>query len=83
MTKQFIEDNYPDAMLMSDYDDCILGICNRIGQPPIVAYDLEKVLDKLMKDGMTYEEAKEFWEFNMIGSYVGENTPCFVDRSGM
>ena len=83
MTKEFLEDNYPETILMTGYEDCILGICNRYGQDSIVAYDLEKVLAKLMKDGMTYEEAVDWYEFNMIGSWCGDTTPCFVDMSGM
>jgi hypothetical protein len=27
---------------------------------------------------MTYEEALEFFEFNISGGYVGERTPIFV-----
>ena len=27
---------------------------------------------------MTTDEAEEYFEFNVIGSYVGELTPCFL-----
>jgi hypothetical protein len=30
-----------------------------------------------MDDGMSYDEAEEFFEYNQIGAYVGESTPCF------
>jgi hypothetical protein len=30
-----------------------------------------------MKD-MTSEEAEEYFEFNVQGAYVGENTPAFL-----
>ena len=63
---------------MNGYDDCILGICHQFGRDTIIAYDLEKVLAKLMEDDMTYEEAIEFWEYNQVGAYVGETTPCFI-----
>jgi hypothetical protein len=31
------------------------------------------------RDGMSYEDATEFFEFNIAGSYVGEATPIWVD----
>jgi hypothetical protein len=27
---------------------------------------------------MSHEEAEEFFEFNVIGSWVGDYTPCFA-----
>jgi len=70
-----------DAILMDGYDDCILGIAERCGYKDIVAYDLDKILEKLVKqDGMTMEEAYEFYSFNMVGSWVGQHTPLFVRK---
>ena len=69
------------AMLKMDgYDDCILGICERHGMQPVIAYDRNMVLKKLMKDGMTEDEAVEFFLFNQIGAWMGEGTPVFVTR---
>ena len=28
---------------------------------------------------MTYEEAMEYFTFNVTGAYVGENTPVFLE----
>ena len=28
---------------------------------------------------MDYEEAVEFFDFNVTGAYVGENTPVFLE----
>lgn len=67
-----------EFLIMDDYDDCIAGVVQRFGQDPIVCYDLDKVLAKLVKDGMTYDEAVEWFEFNQIGAWVGEKTPCFI-----
>jgi hypothetical protein len=70
---------YGDELVFMDgYDDCIVGIVSQFGRSDIVAYDLEAVLAKLQKDGMTEEEAVEYWQFNQAGAYVGEYTPAFV-----
>jgi|TARA_B100001094_G_scaffold270120_1_gene274788 hypothetical protein len=71
----------PDAMLADGFDDAILGMCIQFGGEPLVAYDYEKCVVLLMeKDGLTRTEAIDFMEFNVIGSYVGLNTPVFIMR---
>lgn len=70
----------PDLLLMDGFDDCILGICEAFGSLPVVAYDYDKVIATLQSDGMTYEEAVEYHEFNQAGAYVGERTPVFIRR---
>jgi hypothetical protein len=67
-----------DILLMDGYDDCVVGVVEQFGRPPIVCYDRELVIRKLMEDGMTQEEAEEFFEFNQIGAWVGDRTPCFM-----
>jgi hypothetical protein len=67
-----------EMLKMDGYDDCIMGIGVRCGSENILAYDVDKVLNKLMEQGMNYEEAYEYMEFNMIGAYVGERTPIFI-----
>ena len=41
--------------------------------------DLGEVLDILIDDGMTYEEAVEYFEYNIVGAYLGERTPTFLN----
>jgi hypothetical protein len=65
---------------MDGYDDCVAGVVERFGQEPIVCYDKTKVLDKLMEDGMNYEDALEWFYFNQIGAWVGDKTPCFFTK---
>jgi len=66
-------------LVMDGYDDCIVGVVSRFGTDPFVVYDRTKVIKKLMADGMTYEEAVEFHEFNQIGAFVGPHTPGFIE----
>jgi hypothetical protein len=69
-------------MKMDGFNDCIIGTCFRIGQLPIVAYDKRKVIEKLMKD-MPKDEALEYFEYNMLGAWVGPTTPCFIDDNSL
>ena len=71
---------YENEMLIMDgYDDCIDGVVERFGMNPIVCYNKQKILDKLQKD-MTEEEAHEWFEFNQIGGWHGDSTPCFITK---
>ena len=53
-------------MIADGYDAAIIGVARRCGQPDLIAYDLEKIIEILVKrDGMSYEEAVEYFEFNI------------------
>lgn len=65
-------------VVMTGFDDCVVGVVEQFGKPPVVCYSKPRVLLKLMHDGLSPEEAEEFWAFNQIGSYIGESTPCFL-----
>jgi hypothetical protein len=78
--REEIAEDYPDLLVMDpEYlDEAIIGVATRIGLEA-VCYDTEKVIELLMKhDGMGYEEAVEYMDFNMRGAWVGETTPVFL-----
>jgi hypothetical protein len=79
--REELSDHYPDLLVMdpSYLDAAIVGVVTRIGLEA-VCYSTEKVIDLLMKhDGMEYEEAVEYINFNMKGAWMGETTPVFLE----
>ena len=78
--REDLAERYDDDLLFlgEDYDKCILGVADRIGMEPCVVYDRAKVIQVLMDGGMDAENAEEFFEFNMAGSYMGKHTPMFL-----
>jgi hypothetical protein len=74
-----ISEEYPKLLKADGFDDAILGVVQRMGIQAI-CYDQDKVIDILMGDGMTYEEAVEYFEFNVAGAWVGESTPFFLQK---
>lgn len=61
-----------------DYDSAIIGYDANDNR---VVYDFDKMVEHLMdNDGMTYEEAVEFIEYNTIRAipYAGSNSPIVV-----
>tara|TARA_S200002703_G_scaffold156778_2_gene163135 strand:- start:372 stop:695 length:324 start_codon:yes stop_codon:yes gene_type:complete len=59
------------------YDDCVMGYGSKAGAEDCLIYDVDSVLQILMED-MTYDEAFEYFEYNIAGAYVGETTPIFL-----
>ena len=61
-----------------DYDSAIIGYDENSQR---IIYDYEKMVEHLMdKDGMTYEEAVEFIDYNTVPScqYMGSNSPIIL-----
>lgn len=80
MMEQLGEEN-PKALLADGFEDAFIGICERFGQQPLAAYDYFKCIDILVSQGMTEEEAMEYFEFNTLGAWMGEGTPVFIRRT--
>lgn len=79
MIEEFIADD-PEILQMDGFEDCVAGVCTRFGQPPILIYDKRRVIAKLMVQGMTEDEAEEFFDYNQIGAWMGDHTPAFLVR---
>jgi hypothetical protein len=73
-------EDVPDGILLVDgFDDCILGIGSRCGQEDIAIYSSDLIVEKIMKrDGVSWDDAYQDFEYNTLGSYVGEKTPIFL-----
>ena len=76
---EVVGDINPESMYPTDMKEAIIGYVERFGQAPLILLDKEKCLEILMRDGaMDHSEALEFFEFNTIGAWMGEGTPCFA-----
>lgn len=74
-----ISEENPEALLADGFNEAITGMCIQFGQDPVVAYDYEKCIEILKeRDGMTHGDAIDYMEFNVIGSYMGINSPVFI-----
>lgn len=68
----------PDLLFADGFDNAILGVT--IGfNGHVVVYDIKKIISHLMEDGMTHEEAEEYFDFNIAGAYVGGRTPIYIN----
>jgi len=79
--RAWIAELNPEALLADGYEDAILGVAERCSKDALVVYDIQKCVRILMeRDGMTEEEAMEFFEFNTLGAWAGEHTPLYLWR---
>lgn len=80
--EQWAEETEESLLFADGFDDAILGLGEQYSRTSAVVYDYAKCVKVLMdRDKMTYEEAVEYMEFNVVASYVGEKTPIFLTTS--
>lgn len=73
-----VEEN-PSALFADGFDNAIIGHTQRMNHPPLVAYSVDIMIDIMIeRDNMTFEEALEFFDFNIGPAWLGEGTPMFI-----
>jgi len=78
--REWVAEQNEEALFLDGYDACIVGVAERFGVGPVAAYDYDAIIEKLVAGGLTYDDAVEHFEFNIIGAWVGDNTPIFVRK---
>lgn len=86
-TRALIAEINEDAILFDGLDKAIIGMssCDNI---PVVVYDVEKIINILfeenkaiqphLSDGVHFESAESFFQYNIEGHYTSENSPILV-----
>ena len=73
--KETIEEHNPKALFADGYDNAIMGYSSDLR----VVYSADEIVRTLVeRDGMTPDEAIEFFNFNIECAYVGEYTPIYM-----
>ena len=74
----------PEALVADGFSSAYIGHASpQFNAPPLAVYDFNKCVKILMeRDEMDYAEALEFFEFNVLGAYMGEGTPMFLVSPG-
>jgi hypothetical protein len=68
-------------MLKADgFDEAIIGVGYTFDlRDGLLVYSVEKMLDMLVKRGMSREDAREYYEFNILGASL-KGTPIFMEE---
>ena len=70
-----------DLIKIDGFDRALIATGRQCGRSEdLLIYSLYKMISILMEDdSMTWDEAVEYIEFNIFGSYIDENMPVVVD----
>lgn len=81
ISEHIIEQLSEEALTLDGYDHCVVGIGSVFPHTDLVLiYSTAKIIEELMNgSGMDYEEAREFYDFNIAGAYMGKGTPILME----
>ncbi len=70
------------ALKADGFDSAVIGwAMNPSNKKDVLVYDKDKIIEILMaRDDMTHELAMDYFGYNILGSYVGEGTPIFLQK---
>jgi hypothetical protein len=67
------------VILYDGLEGAFLGIASRFGwSAPVAVYDYHKCIEIFQADGCSELEAVEHFEYNVIGGWIGKQTPIFL-----
>jgi hypothetical protein len=66
-----------DILLADGFEEAFIGFAQRF-TTTVALYDRAKCIAILESEGATNEEAEEYFEFNVVDAWVGEQTPAFA-----
>lgn len=74
-------DSYAEgAVLLTGLEEAIVGVVEEFGNGRRMLYSKQRILEILCeRDGMTVSEAEEFYDYNILGLYAGEQNAVFLD----
>jgi len=75
-----ISDVDEDVLFLTEdfYDEALVGYAQGCGRETVAVYDMQVCIQVLIEEGATEEEAMEHFDYNVMGSYVGQRTPIFI-----
>lgn len=77
--KDFLMEMTDEVFIADGLSDAFVGLAQTGREGKTVAvYDSVKIIKILMESGMNQDEAVEYYEYNIIGAYVGEATPIYL-----
>lgn len=75
----YLKERGETVLLMDGFDEALIGFSQRMNEPLLAVYSYQVMVDVcVFRDGMSYEEAEEYIEYNCVGAWVGEQTPIIV-----
>ena len=88
--REILAEENPEALCYDGMDEAIIGIYRGdlarqdMQEGSIAVYSYVKYIEIYIKrDGMSEEEAIEFFDYNVAGAYIGKYQPLIIDDTGV
>ena len=72
---EYLEMNEENTIFYDGFDEAIIGLETETNR---VIYSVKKCIEILCED-MSEDDAREHFDYNVLGGYVGEQTPIFCN----
>jgi len=69
-----------ETLYADGFEAALIGIGQQFNRE-LAIYDYDKCIEILMSDGMSFDDAIEYMDFNVTGAWVGDHTPVFLRKS--
>ena len=66
-----------ECLTADGFDDALVG-CT-YGANVVAVYDIQRMIEVLVNEGMDHDDAVEFLEYNVVSAYLGDKTPLYVN----
>ena len=66
-----------ECLIPSGHEDAVIGIAIA-GDRVVAVLDVDVMLDRWVAEGMTPDEAEEWFSNNVEGAWMGKGTPVYV-----
>ena len=67
------------ALIAEGFEKALIGFGYQFNTP-VAVYSKDKCLYVLIeRDGMSSDEALEYFDFNVAGAWMGKSTPIFIE----
>ena len=75
-----LADIHPQAVRFDNLDQALVGMITIYPNAPIAVYDRDRCIATLIRDGMSPDDANEFFSYNTEMGYFGPGTPAILDN---
>ena len=81
MDREYLAEVHPEVIILEppDLDAAILGLVDLSDGSTHLVYSRRKLIMVLQIQGMSWEDAEEWYAFNISGAHLGPNSPMYLE----
>ena len=74
-----LSDLNPEAVLFENMNSALIGIGYISAADPVAVYSKSRIYNKLLRDGLSPEDADEYYTGKFVAVRAGDHTPVILD----